>query len=901
MVDRGGGSGTLALMRAAFAALRSVATLVVLALALVSAGVGAANATVVGTVNITAFAEGGAVQVIVSPVSGSGTPTGNVTIVGDSPIGTRSANLTGGQVRFNMTLFPGTYNVQITYAGDNNFASSTVTTSVTSGFSVSSSMVSSSSPLLTPIVSAPDIVRAVAGSTTDITVSVSGSGATPTGTLSIALVGVDVDENSTDLDGTGKGTISVAFPKGSYIAIVTYSGDANYAAGTVQVPINFSAAKASMSVSLSKDVPAPYEDFSIFTSLTGNSVPPTGQVGLTLTRGGETVDAKSAGVGDNGGVTFDETFLMRGHYTATLSYSGDSNYAAASTTYDFDIDYPTVVSSYSEPSSSSSSSSRPSSSSSSSSAQACATPLDITGTVDATGFTISTGRQEYGVVELTSVDDAFTGTRTAKTSDGVTYRVLIADFPVHDSYTVDVTYHGYCNDHDYPYVVRLVLRPDGASTSQPSISSSSQEDSGPAPQGQFVATQIAVDADPKHSLAGQTVTFTAQITADRGTPDTGDVVFKIDGVGKVVVGVHKGVASYATNTLGVGSHEITATYTGDDDVYGPSTPASVTVNVDAKAQTPEIVTNTATLWTNALLDVFTKPIPLPGSQPVTADGVLPDVTAFAPLLSPEGGHIAASLSAINAAAGNQKAAPFDAWIDGTFGLLAKGSTTGSYANGRAGASYSFNPKLLAGMLVSVDRIDSTDGSARMTGVGWLLGPYLSAKIGDSLQLTVGASGGLTQNDISPDGTYTDKVGGSHYVLNGTLSGQWQIDDWTFSPAVNAIYSQEDIDAYTDGLGHAMAAVTAGTGKIGVAPAVSHAFRLENGTLMVVGARFETAFKVEYDGGTWTYAGLQDEVGADASLALPGGATLSASGTVGGLLFGDVHSVRGTIGLNAALP
>ena len=78
------------------------------------------------------------------------------------------------------------------------------------------------------------------------------------------------------------------------------------------------------------------------------------------------------------------------------------------------------------------------------------------------------------------------------------------------------------------------------------------------------ATSISVSSSKNPSDYGQSVTFTATVTGSGGTP-TGTVQFKIDGANfGSAVSVSKGIAtSAAISSLSIGTHTVTATYSGD--------------------------------------------------------------------------------------------------------------------------------------------------------------------------------------------------------------------------------------------------------------------------------------------------------------------------------------------------
>ncbi len=84
-------------------------------------------------------------------------------------------------------------------------------------------------------------------------------------------------------------------------------------------------------------------------------------------------------------------------------------------------------------------------------------------------------------------------------------------------------------------------------------------------------SSLALSASNGTSVLGQTTTFTAQvapISPGTGQP-TGTVTFLADNVPIATVPVNPttGRASFDTASLGVGSHAITATYSGDAEFH----------------------------------------------------------------------------------------------------------------------------------------------------------------------------------------------------------------------------------------------------------------------------------------------------------------------------------------------
>jgi hypothetical protein len=85
------------------------------------------------------------------------------------------------------------------------------------------------------------------------------------------------------------------------------------------------------------------------------------------------------------------------------------------------------------------------------------------------------------------------------------------------------------------------------------------------------ATTTALTSTPNPSGFGQSVTFTATVTAQRGGTPTGTATF-FDGPTSLGSGSlnSSGVATFATSSLAVATHSMTATYNGDAN-FDPST------------------------------------------------------------------------------------------------------------------------------------------------------------------------------------------------------------------------------------------------------------------------------------------------------------------------------------------
>ena len=115
-------------------------------------------------------------------------------------------------------------------------------------------------------------------------------------------------------------------------------------------------------------------------------------------------------------------------------------------------------------------------------------------------------------------------------------------------------------------------------------------------------TTTTLSSSPNPSVYGQSVTCTAQVSASGGTP-TGSVTF-YDGTTNLGTGaLSGGSANLATSGLAVGSHAITAVYSGDSNFSASTSPlvtqvvnkASTTTTILSALPNPALLGQTVTL------------------------------------------------------------------------------------------------------------------------------------------------------------------------------------------------------------------------------------------------------------------------------------------------------------------
>jgi N-acetyl-anhydromuramyl-L-alanine amidase AmpD/N-acetylneuraminic acid mutarotase len=275
------------------------------------------------------------VQVIVSGVAGSSTPTGSVILSGGGYT-SAAATLSSGGATINIptkSLAAGTDTLTVTYTPDS--ASSSTYNSATGSNSVTVTTPAKTTPTVTVTPSASSITTA---QTLTVTVTVNGGSGNPTPTGTVTLSGGGYTSSATTLS-SGSATINVpagSLATGNDTLTVSYTPDSNSssiynsAAGsnsvTVTTPVKTT---PTVTVTPSASSITTAQVLSVMVAVSGGSgnLTPTGSV--TLTGGGYT---SSAAILSNGSATINipAGSLATGNDTLTVSYTPDSS---SSSTY----------------------------------------------------------------------------------------------------------------------------------------------------------------------------------------------------------------------------------------------------------------------------------------------------------------------------------------------------------------------------------------------------------------------------------------------------------------------------------------------------------------------------------------------------------------------------------------
>lgn len=404
---------------------------------------------------------------------------------------------------------------------------------------------------------------------------------------------------------------------------------------------------------------------------------------------------------------------------------------------------------------------------------------------------------------------------------------------------------------------------------------------------------------------GGVVTLRATIS---GFEPTGTVKF-LDAQGTVVATGNVGSAGAAEGSitgLAEGQHVFTARYLGDTN-NNPGTSSAVSVSVADPAHTVAAISSLFQTRANLLL------ANMPGLERRLArlNGVAPAafnpgslLMGYLPQIA-QGSAVSASasLAQMDALAGHENQSRLDAWMAGTFGLLASGGGEGRFGIAALGADYLVSDDVLIGGFFQIDMLTQRNGAtlAEADGTGWLAGPYLTARLGEALYLNVTAAGGRAENRVSPFGTYEDWFGSTRFVASATLQGSWGDGPWRFTPSASGSWFSEASDAYTDQMGVTIPRTVAEQGQLTVGPGIRHVQDVASGVSLTSSARLDAVIAVRHTSIAPWQTSMHGRLSGGLDLDFDGGASLGLAITHDGLFHPYTRSTSLRLSVGASLP
>jgi hypothetical protein len=507
---------------------------------------------------------------VVAGAPGSGTPTGTLSFTEGNATLASGVTIAGSTATFSTSsLTAGTHTVTASYSGDSNFIGGTGEDAgapqVVNPAGTSTRVMSSPSPAL---FGQGVTVTAVVGSI------LSGVG-TPTGTANFTEGATTLAAGVTLVGGTATFT-TTALSVGNHTLAASYSGDGNFLASAGDDSSAAQIVQGSTSTALtSSPNAAVFGQPVMFTATVTTPAPGTPSGTVTFMEGTTTLAASLAPDG-SGRATFGTGALAVGRHTVTAIFSGGGSWLASSGD---DSASPQVVNQAAT------------STALGSSANPAVFGQTVTFTVTVAVVAPGAGTPTGTVTFRDGTTTVASGVTLNATGQGTYSTGALAV----GSHTISATYSG--DSHFLGSTGN-----DFASPEQINKASSS----------------TVVASSPKPSVFGQGATFTATIGAvppGAGTP-AGTVSFT-EGSTTLASGIllPAGQATFSTSLLSVGSHTITALYSGDGNFLSSSGSDSASPHVVNKASTSTVVASSPrpSVYGQAVVFTATISVVSPGS------------------------------------------------------------------------------------------------------------------------------------------------------------------------------------------------------------------------------------------------------------------------------------------------
>jgi len=386
-------------------------------------------------------------------------------------------------------------------------------------------------------------------------------------------------------------------------------------------------------------------------------------------------------------------------------------------------------------------------------------------------------------------------------------------------------------------------------------------------------------------------------------------------------------ASYTVMESDLSNGSISNTASADSDQTTPQSSNTVTINFDpseVRARTSRIIAN----FMSRRADQITASDPDlvsrmtgcgNGGAPVTVGG---DGTPDSQSL-----NFSTSLRQMSASRKKRNGEPaerldetgpsdaqpcsgFDIWASGQWSRNRTDGTANTLGLFYLGIDYHLSPSLVVGLLAQFDHseeMDNFEGFA-VRGNGWLVGPYIVARLTDTLIFDGRFAWGQSDNKVNPLGFYEDDFETERWLGRARLTGDYRFGNFSVQPHVGVIYFHEKQKAYTDSLDIAIPSQTISLGRLTFGPKFAYTIHGAGGTTItpefgIMGIwDFDKAEIVDLETGrpTGSNDDVRARIEAGITVALPSGMSLQGEGFYDGIGASNSEAYGGRMRLNLPL-
>ncbi|WP_198151067.1 autotransporter outer membrane beta-barrel domain-containing protein [Hyphomicrobium sulfonivorans] len=177
----------------------------------------------------------------------------------------------------------------------------------------------------------------------------------------------------------------------------------------------------------------------------------------------------------------------------------------------------------------------------------------------------------------------------------------------------------------------------------------------------------------------------------------------------------------------------------------------------------------------------------------------------------------------------ETASPWDIWVEGRYSAFdddtANFNRSGHVGLLYVGGDYRVTENMIVGVLAQFDWAKDETGAlqSKIDGNGWMIGPYMSARVHQNIYLDVRAAWGRSSNDLDLAGT-TGAFDTSRWLVQATLAGNWAYGAWRITPSADLGYASENVDGFPDSTGTFIPGQTVSLGRLQFGPEIGYRLR-----------------------------------------------------------------------------
>lgn len=215
---------------------------------------------------------------------------------------------------------------------------------------------------------------------------------------------------------------------------------------------------------------------------------------------------------------------------------------------------------------------------------------------------------------------------------------------------------------------------------------------------------------------------------------------------------------------------------------------------------------------------------------------------------------------------------------------------GDYILGSAGTHVTLANGAVIGAMAQVDRMETKEGDATLKGTGFLVGPYVVAKLPDQpITMQGRLLYGKSSNEYSPLGTFVDRFDSTRMMAQLGVAGQIINGTTVWKPNLQAAFASEQTDAYTDGAGTDVAGTKTAVGQMAAGVDVTFALPAPTGGLNAT-LGLTNIWTNSIKGGSAAFEGNRARVSAGINREFAAGTSLSLTASYDGLGTNSYESI-----------